>query len=117
MKLRRSDTDDRERMLVHLNGSSDNAGITLKTAVPIGVAEHDIRSAVRTVFIGTVEETTDVRLNAQDIEIITAYFIDPEAGWVFAGIQPGLRNVIGCKTIKAAIAIAQIEIVGVRLDS
>ena len=77
MEIRRRYTDDRERMLVQLNGAAHHAAIILKMAVPIRVAEHDIRSAVRAMLIGAVEETAKIRLNAQYVEVVPARFIDP----------------------------------------
>ena len=50
-------------MLVQLNHTAHHAAIVLKMAVPICVAEHDIRSAVRAMLIGGVEETAKIRLN------------------------------------------------------
>ena len=52
LKPGRRHADDGERMLVELNYAAHHAAIVLEMAVPIGVAEHDIRSAVRAVLIG-----------------------------------------------------------------
>ncbi|MDT7812068.1 MAG: hypothetical protein QOJ42_1984 [Acidobacteriaceae bacterium] len=39
------------------------ATIIMKMAVPICIAEHDIRSAVGAALIGVVEETAEIWLN------------------------------------------------------
>src|SRR5262245_57331162 len=56
-------TEDGKRMLVELNDAAHNATIILKPGVPTVVAEDDIRSAVRAVFVGAVGEAAEVRLN------------------------------------------------------
>src|SRR5215471_14876123 len=63
-ELRRGYSNDGEGMLVELNGSAHDATVILKMRVPICVAEYDIRSAVRAVLIGGVEETAKMRLKA-----------------------------------------------------
>jgi len=51
-------------MLVQLNDSPDDAGISLKTSVPICMAEHDIGSAVGAMLIGGMNEPTEIRVKA-----------------------------------------------------
>ena len=62
-KVRRRHAEDGKRMFVHLNDAAHHATIIVKMAVPIRVAEHDIRSAVGAMLIGGVEETAEIRLN------------------------------------------------------
>jgi hypothetical protein len=50
-------------MLVELNNTAHHAAVILKMAVPIGVGEHDVGSAVRTMLIRCVDDSTEVRLN------------------------------------------------------
>ena len=102
-------------MLVHLNSTAKHAAIILKMGVPIPVAEHDKRSAVGAMLIGGVEETAKIRLNAQCVEVVPAGFIEPRAGWMIPRIQTCLFGVNRCQIIKAAVAIAQVEIIGIRL--
>jgi hypothetical protein len=102
-------------MLVHLNRTAHNATIIVKMAVPICVTEHHIRSAVRTMLIGGVEETAEIRLNPQCVKVVTARLHAPDKGWIFTRIQCYLSDAISCQTVKAAVAIAQIQIVGIRL--
>ena len=66
-------------------------------------------------LIGIVEETAKIRLNAQYSEVVSAHQVDPGAGWIFARVEASQSDVISRQTIKAAIAIAQLEIVGIRL--
>src|SRR5262249_2502229 len=75
----------------------------------------DARSTVRAMLIGGVKELANMRLNAEHIEVISASFVNPDAGWICARIEPGLRDVISRQTVKAAIAITQIDVVGIRL--
>src|SRR5215470_15710396 len=56
-------TDDGKRMLVELNDLVHHRAITLKMVLPVPVAEHDVRSAVRSLLIGGVEETAKKGLN------------------------------------------------------
>ena len=60
---RRRYTNDCERMLVELNNTAHHAAVILKMVVPIGVGEHDVGRAVRTMLIGCVDDSTEVRLN------------------------------------------------------
>src|SRR5215469_6082320 len=53
--------NDRKRMFVQLNGSTDHGTIVLEMTVPVRVAEHQIRRAIRPVLIGSVEETAEMR--------------------------------------------------------
>src|SRR5215469_16571546 len=56
--------------------------------LPICVGEHDIGRAVWAMLIGIVEESAKVRLNAQYVEVVSAGFVLPDIGWIFARIQP-----------------------------
>ena len=51
-------------MLIEPNRTAHHAPIVLETAMPVRVGEHDIRSAVRALLIGGVEETPKIRMNA-----------------------------------------------------
>ena len=75
-------------MLVHLHNTAHHAAIILKMGVPIRVGEHDIGSAVRAMLVGGVEETAEIRLNAQGVEVVPAGFVDPDAGWISAVSSP-----------------------------
>src|SRR5271170_7945382 len=114
-KLRRGDTENSERMLVQPDLTAHRAPIVLKMTVPIAVGEHDVRSAVGSVLVGAVKEAAEIRLNAQFVEVVPARFIAPDRGWILARIQRHLRDVISCQAIEAAIAIPQINVVGIRL--
>src|ERR1700722_15200135 len=84
-------------------------------SVPKSVGEHDVRSAVWTVFIRSVEEAAEKWLQAQYVEVVPARENDPDSGWIFASVQPYLSGVIRCQTIKTFVAIPQVEIVGIGL--
>src|ERR1035438_8007172 len=115
MELGRGYTDDGERMLVELKNTAHHAPIILKMGVPVRVCEHNIRSAVRAMLIGGVEETANIRLHAQYVEIVSTGLIDPDAGWIFPRVEPRRRDVKICQTFKAAVAITQVKMVRIRL--
>src|ERR1700741_3461577 len=72
-KLRRSHTNDRVWPLIHFHTAAHHAGVLLKMAVPIGVAEHDVRSAARSMLIRGVEESPKIRLNLHYVEVVSAH--------------------------------------------
>src|SRR6516164_7348756 len=104
---------DGEWMPVEPNNAAHHPAIILKMAVPICVGEHDKGGAVWAVLIGSVEETAKVRVNAQYVEVVSAGFVVPDIGWIFARIQPCLGDGPGSYIVEAAIALAQIEIIGI----
>src|ERR1700751_500784 len=79
---------DSECLPVEANNAAHHGAIVLKMAVPICVGEHDIGRAVWAMLIGSVEEAAKVRLNAQYVEVVSAGFVLPDIGWIFARIQP-----------------------------
>src|SRR5215469_14735407 len=62
---RRCDADDRDGMVVEVNGMAHDARIVVKMRVPICIAEHHIRSAVWPILIRSVKNTAKIRLNTQ----------------------------------------------------
>jgi hypothetical protein len=64
-------------MLVDQNRATCHSTIGLKMTAPVVIAEHDIRSAVRAPFIGGMEKTAEIRLNAQLVEVVSARLIKP----------------------------------------
>src|SRR6266849_1037243 len=85
-ELGRRHTDDGKGMPVHLNHTADDAAVFLKMAVPICVGEDDIRSAIWAALIGGVDDPAKVRLNTQDIEVVSAHLVKPDARWILAGV-------------------------------
>src|SRR5438876_836975 len=102
-------------MLVQPNNAAHDATVFLKMGLPIRVTEHDVRRAVGATLIRCVEETAKIRMNAQYVEVVPGHGIGPSAGWIFACVQSYLIDGKACQTVEAAVAIAQIEIVQVRL--
>ncbi len=84
----RCDAKNGEWTPVEPNNAAHHGAIVLKMAVPICVREHNIRRAVGAMFIGSMEESPKVRLNAQYVEVVSAGFVFPDIGWIFARIQP-----------------------------
>ena len=115
MEQRRRYTDDRKRMLVQKNGAAHRAAVVLKMAVPIRPGDDEIRGAVGAMLIGRVNEPAKIGLNVQGVEVVPTHFIEPHGRWILARVQPGLGDVVSCQTVEAAVAIAQIEIVGIGL--
>src|SRR3984957_19051184 len=113
LEPRRRHTKNGDGMLVEPNHAAYHAAIILKMAVPICVGEHDIGRAVWAMLIGSVEETAKVRLHAQCIEVVSAGFVFPDIGWIFACVQPCLRDGPSSHIVEAAIAPAKIEIIGI----
>src|ERR1700733_6551559 len=100
-------------MSVDSNNAAHHAAIILKMAVPIGVGEHDKRRAVWAVLVGSVEKTAKIGVNLQKVEVVSAGFVRPDFGWIFARIQPCLGDGPGSYIVEAAIAPAKIEIIGI----
>src|SRR6202034_3985054 len=109
----RRHANDSECLPVEANNAAHHGAIVLKMGVPIGVGEHDIRRAVGAMLIGSVEETAKIRLNAQYVEVVSAGFVFPDIGWISARIQPRLRDSKNSHIVEAAIALAQIAIIGI----
>src|SRR5258708_18362383 len=108
---------DGEWMPVEPNNASQHGAFVLKMVASICVGEHDIRSAVWAMLIGSVEESPKVRLNAQYVEVVSAGFVFPYIGWIFARVQPCLRDGPSSHIVEAAIALAKIEIIGIGVGS
>src|SRR5207237_3850117 len=64
--------------------------------------------------VGGVEEATKIWLHSQDIEVVSTHLVEPRAGRVFTGVQSHPVHRISGQTVKTAVVIAEIEIIGVR---
>src|SRR6516225_2194591 len=116
MELRWCYTDDGKRMPVELKRAAHHARIIVEMGVPIGIGEDDVGSTVRTMLIGRINEPAKIRSNAQCVEVVPTHFKERDAGWTMIRVEPYIISDVGSRqAIKAAVAIAQIEIVGVRL--
>src|ERR1700677_3571566 len=113
LEPRRRHAKNGDWMLVEPNNAAHHSAIILKMAVPISVGEHDIGRAVWAMLIGSVEETAKVRLHAPYVEVVPAGFVLPDTRWIFARVQPCLRDGPGSHIVEGAIALAKIEIVGI----
>jgi len=114
-KLRRRHAEDCIGVLVELNGAAHHGRVALIMVLPIDVAQHDVRSTVRTMLIGAVEEAAEVRLNPQDIEVIAAAFVEPRLRGALAVIEASGRDSKSHDTFEPAGSVAHIEVIGVRL--
>src|SRR5215467_101950 len=83
VEIRRGYTHDGNGTLAHQGRAPHHAAIVLKMSVPKRVAEDDTGRAVGTVFVGSVVDASEVGLNAQGIEVVSAGVEDPFAGGIF----------------------------------
>jgi hypothetical protein len=113
----RRNSDNCVGTLVYLNDAAHRSGIAVEVAVPIGVAQYHVRHAVLSMLIGTMDEPTKIRLNAQGIEVIAADHIWPDDGrFPVAGIKSDATdNVIGNQGFETVVSVAQVEIIRIRL--
>src|SRR5579875_2068357 len=64
VKLRRRYSENCKRIFVQPDDAAHHTAVIWKMAVPIAVAQHYVRCAVRAMLIGAMEKTPQVRLNA-----------------------------------------------------
>src|SRR5207237_717448 len=83
--------------------------------VPVRMTEHEVWGAVGTMLVYGVEEPAKIRLDAQRVEVIAAHRLGPGAGWIVARVEPHLCERVRREIVEAAVAIAQVDIVGIRL--
>ena len=110
----RGDAEDGERVLVDLDDAANDVAIVLKMGVPVRPRDHQIRSAVRAVLIGDGEEAAEEGLNVHGLEVVSGDFVAPGLGWIFPGIEADGNEDVGGKSFEGAIAVAEVEIVGIR---
>ena len=113
VKFGRRYTKDGEWMFIQQHHTAYCAAIVLKTRMPIIVSQNDIGSAIGPVFIARMKEMAEIRVKAQSVEVVSAGFLNPDAGWIVPCIQHRRSEVIRHQPIEAAVAVAQIEIVGI----
>src|SRR5215467_4566864 len=95
-EFRRSHAKDRERMLIQLNRPPHHAAIIVKVSVPIGVAEHDKRSAVWPTIIGVMEKPAKIRPNSQHVKVVRSCLHVPFNRWTFPRIDRHLTHSEPC---------------------
>src|ERR1035438_3896618 len=117
VESRRRYSDDGEGMFVNQYRAAHHAAIVLEARVPVSIGEHDIGCARITMFIGGVEEAAKIRLNLQYVEIIRGRSKARGARWIVACVKPREYKVEGRQLFKAAVAVAQIEVVGIGLPA
>ena len=116
-KVGRRNPRNRVGMLVDLHGAAHRGRIAVEVTVPVGVAQHDVGHAVLSMLVGTMEEPAKIRLDAQRIEVIAADHVRPDDGGIPAArVEPHRAlNVVGHQGFEAAVSIAQVEVIGIRL--
>jgi len=84
-KGRRGDSDDGERVFVDRDGAANDGRVAVEVAVPVCIAEDDVRGAVFTLLVGGMKESAEVRLDIEGIEVVAAGHVRPGDGWVRTG--------------------------------
>src|SRR5581483_9817506 len=102
-------------MLIQADRATDNRRIIVKLRVPELVIEHDVRSAVWTMLIGRVEESPEMRIRTHSVEKVTADDVDPGGGDIVSSIESDFIDAEGSQILKAAVTVAQVKIVRIRL--
>src|ERR1035441_1256188 len=57
-------------MLVEADLTANDTWIAQEAGVPVGIGKHDIRSAVGTTFIGGMEQSAQIGMNPQHVEVV-----------------------------------------------
>src|SRR4030095_7379932 len=104
-------------MLVQLDCAADYTAIVMEAAVPIRIAEHQVWSTIRAVLIGAVKETAEIWLNSQHVEVVASRGKARGDSWIVTRIESDKGEGKRCQIIEAPVAIAQIDIVGIRLKT
>src|ERR1700742_333394 len=104
-------------MLVYLYGAAHRGAVAVEATVPEGIAENDLRHAVLTMFLGSMDESAKIGLNAESVEVVPANHVRPDNGRISAAsVEPhATLNVIGHQGIKAAIHVAQVTVIQIGL--
>src|SRR5271168_129682 len=108
----RCNTKNRVIELVQLNNTVNHSRIALEMALPVPIAQHNVRSTVRPMLIGAVEETAKIRLNPQYVEVIPACLIEPDRRSSAIHIQPRLVDLGRDQPVETSVPIANIKVVG-----
>src|SRR5579872_1333492 len=87
----------------------------MKMGVPVRVTEHHVRGAIRAVFIGAVEEATEIGPNSKGVEIVSARFQTPGRRWILIRVECHLTDAVGYKVLEATVTVAQVQIIWIRL--
>src|SRR5689334_21168534 len=73
----RCNANHRKGMLIDIELSPDHTLISMEIALPVLIAQHDIRRTVFAFLIARTKEAAEIRLHAQDVKIISACKIWP----------------------------------------
>ena len=104
-------------MFVELEGASNNAAIVLETAVPVGVAEHEIGRAVGATFVGCMKKSPKKWLQLEHIEKVSGRRITISLECFLARVQADKGEIERRQILKAAISVAKIDVVRIRLKA
>ncbi len=117
MEARRRHANDGERVLVELNDAAHHRAIFLKVAVPERPGEHHVWGAIGAMLIGAREKTAQIRVKPEHVEVISSGCIASGTDRIAARVQAREDHLEGSQILEAVIAISQVEVVGIRLET
>ena len=111
VKVRRCDTDDREGMLVELDGGSQYTGVGMEAVAPESIAEHDVRCGIRPVLVALMEEAAELRSHAEHIEVVAGDFVIPSFLSRPANADSGRIEPVRCHVAESRVPHAVIQVI------
>jgi hypothetical protein len=115
VKLRGSDANDGERMLVELDGGADDCRVGVKRAAPESIAQDQIRRGVGAVLVGGVEEAACLRFDAEEVEVVAGDFVAVDFdGCVMPEQCRAGVSIDGGQSREGGVALAKVLEVGIR---
>ena len=66
-------------------------------------------------FVGAMEEASEIGLDAQRVEVIAAGFVQPHLLGGAVGVEPGGSDLVGDKPVKGPVPVAEVDVVGIRI--
>ncbi len=104
-------------MFVELNFAAHHSAISLKMHLPVRICQDQIRRTIRAVLIGAVKEAAEIWLNSEHVEIVPGGRIATAERRIISGIQPGEGELECRQRFETTVAVTQVEIVRIRLES
>ena len=104
-------------MVVHLHRPPHRVRIAVKLALPVRIAQHDIRHAVVAVLVARIEEPSQVGLHFRRLEVVPAHQVRPGRRRRRPARTHAHRALdrVGRQRHERPVAVAQVQVVGIRL--
>ena len=115
MKSARRYSDHRESVLIDTNARADDAGIRAEVPYPKTVAQDNVRSGVRPVFIAGMEHPAVCRLYAQHVEVVSGNSVVPALVSGIASGQARHLHAVGGHIREGCVFGLKINEIGIRL--